>query len=124
MNVEIVQEGKQGKEGEVNIDPPTRQEVEYHIQRIKNNKASGEDNIAAELIKYGGKELLDAMCKLIRTIWETEKMPESWKLGIVCPIYKNGGKLECGNYRGITLLSVAYKILTSIINKRVKKETE
>ena len=86
--VEIVQEGKLGKEEEVNIDPRTWQEAEYHIRRTRNNKAPGEDNVAAELIKYGGKEQLDAMYKLIRTIWETEEMPESWKLGIFCPIHK------------------------------------
>jgi hypothetical protein len=35
---------------------PTRQEIGYAIQIMKNNRALGEDKIVKELIKYGGKE--------------------------------------------------------------------
>jgi len=77
-----------GKKRKQNTDPPTIWEAEYHIQKTKNNKAPGEDNIVAELIKHGGEALVNAVHKLIRTIWATEKMPERWKLGIICPLYK------------------------------------
>ena len=36
------------------------------------------------------------------------------------PIYKKGSKMDPDNYRGISLISCLYKLLTAILNKRLE----
>jgi hypothetical protein len=42
-----------------------------------------------------------------------------WKKSIIVPIYRKGEKNECNNYRGISILSTAYKILSNILLARL-----
>jgi hypothetical protein len=42
----------------------------------------------AELLKYGGLELITRLHRLLSEIWDREVMPEEWKSGLVCPIFK------------------------------------
>ena len=108
----------EGNDEDGNLEMPTYEEVEESIKKLKNGRASGEDHITPEMIKYGGKQMAKRLHELTCAIWK-----EDWETGI-CPIFKNGDKLDCNNYRGITLLDVAYKVFFSILNERLKKMTE
>jgi hypothetical protein len=57
--------------------------------------------------------------KLITSIWEREKLPEEWKESIIVLIHKKGDKTDCNNYRGISLLSTTYKILSNFLLSRL-----
>lgn len=101
------------------VPPPTLEEVQETITKLKNNKACGEDLIHSELIKYGGNELVYRVKHLLEIIWEQETMPDEWKTALITPIHKKNDPLNCNNYRGIALLNIAYKILSMILLKRI-----
>jgi hypothetical protein len=46
-------------------------------------------------------------------------MPDQWKESIIVPIHKTGDKTDCNNYRGISLLSTSYKIVSNILLSRL-----
>ena len=47
-------------------------------------------------------------------------MPSDWNLSDLCPVLIKGYPTICANYRGISLLAIAYKVLTSILCQRLK----
>jgi hypothetical protein len=46
-------------------------------------------------------------------------LQQKWKESIILPIYIKVDKTDCNNYRGISLLSTAYKILSNILLARL-----
>ena len=60
------------------------------------------------------------MHQLIFKIWLKESMPSDWNLSALCSVLKKGDPTICANYRGISLLPIAYKVLTSVLCERLK----
>jgi hypothetical protein len=98
---------------------PSGSEVEVTIGKLKRYKSPGVDQIPAELIQAGGGTLCPKIHKLIKLIWNKEELPHQWKESIVVPIHKKCDKTDCNNYRGISLLSTSYKILSNILLSRL-----
>ena len=97
---------------------PSACEVELAIEKLKNHKSPGTDQIPAELIKAGGRTIRCGIHKLIISIWNKEELPDEWKESIIVPIYKMEDKTDCNNYRVISLLPTTYKVLSNILLSR------
>jgi hypothetical protein len=98
-------------------------EIKTAIEELKRRKSPGTDQIPAELIRAGCRKIHSEIHRLINPAWNKEKLPEDWKQLIIVPIYK-GNKKNCSNYRGISLLSTTYKILTNILLSMLTPYTE
>ena len=84
----------------------------------KRDKTAGTFHIPAELVKAGGRKIGSENHELIKSMWNKEELPEEWKELIIVPIYKKGGKTDCSNYKGISLLLNTYKILSNLLPSR------
>ena len=91
------------------VPEPSAFEFELAIEKLKNYKSPGIDQMPAELIKSGGRTIRWEIHKLIISIWYKEDLPEEWKESIIIPIYKKGDKTDCNNYRGISICQLHTK---------------
>ena len=72
--------------------------------------------LPAENFKAGGLETLITLHKTLTSIWEKEIMPNDFCDAIIIPLFKNKeNKADCGNYHGISSLSIVEKILVWVI---------
>jgi hypothetical protein len=99
----------------VDIDLPSREEIERALKYLKNNMAAGADSIAAELLKNSGLNLVDALREVIHQAWTSKTLPRSWTERVLCAMYKKGDKIDCKNYRGICLLNVTQSLCQNSI---------
>ena len=101
-------------------DEPSMYEVQKAIKLLSNGKAPGDDGIPAEVLKHGGMVLKERLQALYSHIWRDEEVPQQLKDALIVTIYKKKGqRSECGNHRGISLLSLCGKVLAKILLSRL-----
>ena len=68
----------------------------------------------------GGDALLLRLTDLVAACWEKGTIPQDFRDALIVSLYKNkGDKSDCSNYRGISLLSIAGKILARVLLDRI-----
>ena len=68
---------------EISTDPITKAEIRTAVRKMKNGKAGGNDEIRAEILKADMNTIEKWLVKLFRTFWEQEKVPKTWKQGLI-----------------------------------------
>ena len=93
------------------------------MQRMKNGKAIGPDDIPVEVWKCLGEGALKFLTKLYNRTMESERMPEECKDSVLIPIFKNkcDGQ-SCSNYRSMTLISHTMKLWERIVERILRSE--
>jgi hypothetical protein len=100
------------------VPEPSAFEVEMAIEKLKR-----------QIMRYWSNTSKNdssrdrTICSEIRTltnsVWNKKELSAEWKESIIVPIYMKGDKTVCSNYRGVSLLSTTYKIVSTILLSRL-----
>ena len=106
---------------------PTEEEIATAMKAMSNAKAVGPDGLPAEQLKLGlqqDRTIVLELHRLTILIWRQGKVPQQWKDAVITVLHKKGDKTECGNYRGISLVSHAGKVLLKVVARRLSAYCE
>ena len=104
--------------------PILKDEVRFAIKSLKSGKAAGTDNIPAELLKHGDEAVVDILTTICNRIWQTGQWPSTWTQSLIVSIPKKGNLQLCQNYRTISLINHASKVMLKVILNRLQPQAE
>ena len=85
------------------------------LQGLKTSKAAGPDKISARLVKDSAEVICQTLTLIFNRSLQQGIFPEDLKTAFVSPIFKDGDKADCSNYRPISVLSIVAKIFEKIV---------
>ena len=62
--------------------------------------------------------------EIIADIWKSGKVPHDWKDAQLITLFKKGDRRLCGNYRGISLLSIPGNVFARVLLNRLSSYVE
>ena len=89
------------------------------LQNIKENKATGPDNIPGKFLKTCAFELHEVFTILFQKSLDLGTVPDEWKVAHIFPLFKKGDKTSAENYRPISLTCIISKLLEHIVHSSV-----
>ena len=100
--------------------PFLMEDLLHGVKALKNNKATGLDDMLCEQIKHFGEATLRWLLQMMNSILKTQKFPKLWRKSKVIAILKPGKYSTLPkSYRPISLLCHTYKLFERMILNRL-----
>ncbi|KAL8596595.1 hypothetical protein ACOMHN_034966 [Nucella lapillus] len=99
------------------LDAQPSYEVNKAIKQMTTGKAPGPDAIPAEVYKTGGETIRNQLTSLFQSMWKQEHLLQ--EVRDATTYKRKGNRQTCDNHRGISLLSIAGKILARVLLNRL-----
>ena len=103
-----------------NFSPITTEEVIEALSQLNPKKAPGIDGISIRLLRDTIDVIAEPLANIFNLSLRTAIFPDDWKFAKISPIFKDGTKNECGNYRPISVISTVAKLFEGIVYHQLR----
>lgn len=83
------------------LDPITEKEVEVEISQLKENRATGYDDLAPKLVKNISKYTVQPLTYIFNQTFLTGVLPKELKIALVTPVFKANERDQFKNYSSV-----------------------
>uniref|UniRef100_A0A8C7IU91 Reverse transcriptase domain-containing protein n=1 Tax=Oncorhynchus kisutch TaxID=8019 RepID=A0A8C7IU91_ONCKI len=97
----------------------TRTEIEQGLKHFKRGKSPGEDGLPLEFYLTFWDVLADELLTVFTDFEHLDRLPDSFRVGIVTLLYKKNDRTDLKNWRPITLLNFDCKLFTKVLTLRM-----
>ena len=101
-----------------------RSEFQAALLEMKEGKAVGVDEIPAELLKSLGEKALQELYEICKQIYEEGKWRDDFTRVAMIPLPKKSNAVKCSDFRTISLISHASKIMLRVLVKRIEAKAK
>ena len=103
-----------------NFSPITTEEVIEALSQLNPKKAPGIDGIIIRLLRDTIDVIAEPLANTFNLSLRTAIFPDDWKLAKISPIFEDGTKNDCGNYRPISVISTVAKLFEGIVYHQLR----
>lgn len=97
-----------------------KSEIMAAIREMKEGKAVGVDEIPAEMLKNLGERAQQEIYEICKEMYEKGEWPDDFTRTNIIPLPKKNNAVKCSDYRTISLICHASKIMLKVLTKRLE----
>ena len=119
-----LREKMKGIEHKLEFKKVTQKQLAVHMKKLNKKKSSGIDGLSQENLILGKRNLLAPLTTIINKSIEEGEFPASWKEAVVTPVLKKGSPQSLNNYRPVSCLPAASKVLEIVVCTQLSEYLE
>ena len=106
------------------ISPLSRVFIRKRLLSLNPKKGIGLDDLSSRFLRDAVDEIIEPVSHIVNLSITSEMVPSSFKQAKVIPLFKKGSKLDPGNYRPVSILSVLSKLLERAVCTQMNEYLE